>query len=126
MYQFPLQTLLMFSGGIGGARCCQATVKLLLDQSRLFQQSDHLGPDDLIQELLSDEATVIANWTTQFSPAIGANALVVVKLGLVGDRLQLSTECLFALAQRRHAPPQLFDRQESFLCRELKTASSAE
>ena len=36
-------------------------------------------------------------------------------VGLVGDRLQLSTECLFALTQRRHALPQLFDRQESFL-----------
>src|SRR5246500_422437 len=36
-------------------------------------------------------------------------------VGLVGDRLQLSTKRLFALVQPRHALPQLFDRQESFL-----------
>jgi hypothetical protein len=36
-------------------------------------------------------------------------------VGLVGDGLQLSTKPLFALAQPRHALPQLFDRQESFL-----------
>jgi hypothetical protein len=36
-------------------------------------------------------------------------------VGLVGDRLQLSTKRLFAPAQPRHALPQLFDRQESFL-----------
>jgi hypothetical protein len=36
-------------------------------------------------------------------------------LGLIGDRLQLSTECLLALTQHRHALTQLFDRQESFL-----------
>jgi hypothetical protein len=36
-------------------------------------------------------------------------------VGLVGDRLQLSAKRLFALAQHRHALPQLFDRQESFL-----------
>jgi hypothetical protein len=36
-------------------------------------------------------------------------------VGLVGDRLPLSTKRLFALAQPRHAIPQLFDRQESFL-----------
>ena len=36
-------------------------------------------------------------------------------IGLVSDRLQLHTEHLFTLAQRRHALPQLFDRQESFL-----------
>jgi hypothetical protein len=36
-------------------------------------------------------------------------------VGLVGDRLQLSTKCVFAMAQRRHALSQLFDRQESFL-----------
>ena len=36
-------------------------------------------------------------------------------VGLVGDRLQLSTECLLALTQHRHALTQLLDRQESFL-----------
>ena len=36
-------------------------------------------------------------------------------VGLVGDRLQLSTECLLALTQHRHALTQLIDRQEFFL-----------
>jgi hypothetical protein len=31
-------------------------------------------------------------------------------VGLVGDRLQLSTERLFTMAQRRHALAQLLDR----------------
>jgi hypothetical protein len=35
--------------------------------------------------------------------------------GLVGDCLQLSTERLFALAQRRHTLTQLLDRHECFL-----------
>ena len=80
MRQLPLQTLLTFLGWIGRARCCQPTIKFLLDQSRLFQQADHLGPDDLIEEILPDKAAVVANRAAQFSPAIGANALVVVNL----------------------------------------------
>src|SRR6266566_8862273 len=59
--QLPLQTLLTFPGWIGRARGCQATIEFLLYQSWLFQQSDHFGPDDLIQELLSDETAVVAN-----------------------------------------------------------------
>src|ERR1700740_2397002 len=80
MDQLPLQTLLPFSGGIGGARCDQPTVKFLLDQSWLFQQADHLSPDDLIEEFLSDEAAVVANRAAEFPPAVGADALVVVNL----------------------------------------------
>src|SRR6266487_6104103 len=36
-------------------------------------------------------------------------------VGLVGNRLQLSTECLLALAQHKHAVTQLLDRQQFFL-----------
>jgi len=36
-------------------------------------------------------------------------------LGLVGDRLQLSPECLLAMTQCRHAFTQLLERQEPFL-----------
>src|SRR5712664_1794721 len=80
MRQFPLQTLLTFLGRIARARGCQPAVKFLLDQGRVFQESDHLGPDDLIEEILSDQAAVVANRTAQFSPAIGANTFVVVDL----------------------------------------------
>jgi hypothetical protein len=50
MGQLSLQTLLPFSGGIAAARCYQPTIKFLLYQSWLFQQADHLSPDDLIEE----------------------------------------------------------------------------
>jgi hypothetical protein len=49
-------------------------------KGRVFQQADHLGPDNLVEQVLSNEATVVANRTAQFSPAIGPNALVIVVL----------------------------------------------
>src|SRR5437773_6688626 len=86
MGQLPLQTLLTFCGWIGSARCCQPTIKLLLYQSRLLQQADHLSPDELIEEFLSDEAAVIANWSAEFPPAIRSDAFVVVNLTCGGLR----------------------------------------
>src|SRR5215469_2805142 len=86
MGQLPLQTLLTFCGWIGSACCGQPAVKLLLYQSRLLQQADHLSPDDLIEDFLSDEAAVIANGSTKFPPAIGSNAFVVVNLTCSGLR----------------------------------------
>src|SRR5439155_592670 len=80
MRQLSLQTLLTFLSRIAGARDFQPTVQFLLDQRRVFQQSDHLRPDDLIEEILSDKAAVVANRTTQFAPAIGANTFVIVDL----------------------------------------------
>jgi hypothetical protein len=61
MRQFPLQTLLTFLGWIGRASGCQATIQFLLYQSRLFQEADHLGPNNLIEEILPDQAAVVAN-----------------------------------------------------------------
>ena len=52
----------------------------------VFEKADHLSPDDLIEELLSDEAAVVANRATEFPPTIGANALVVVNLACAGLR----------------------------------------
>src|SRR5467141_2045321 len=86
MRQLSLQTLFTFLGRIAQARCCQPAVKFLLDQRRIFQQSDHLRPDDLIEEILSDQAAVVANRTAQFSPAIGANTFVVVDLACARAR----------------------------------------
>jgi hypothetical protein len=51
-----------------------------------LQESDHLAPNNLIEEILPDQAAVVANRTAQFSPAIGANALVVVNLTRGGVR----------------------------------------
>jgi hypothetical protein len=50
MGQLSLQTLLTLSGWIRGSRRYQATIQFLLYQSGVFQQADHLSPDDLIQE----------------------------------------------------------------------------
>src|SRR5256885_9737012 len=63
---------------MGGARRRKPTVKFLLDQGGVFQQSNDFGPDDLIEQILADKAAVVANRTTQFSPAIGTNTFVVV------------------------------------------------
>ena len=46
--QLPLQTLLPFPGWIRSACGGQPAIKFLLDQSWVFEQADHLGPDDLI------------------------------------------------------------------------------
>jgi len=53
-----LQTLLTFSGWIRVTRCSQLTIQFLLYQSGVFRQADHLSPDDLIKEFLSDEAAM--------------------------------------------------------------------
>ncbi len=64
----------------------QPTIKFLLYQRGVFEQSDHLVPDDLIEQILPDEAAVIANRAAQFAPAIGANTFVVVDLACGGAR----------------------------------------
>src|SRR6266481_10057810 len=78
MREFPLQALFALFGRIRGARRCKPTVKFLLYQCGGFQQSNDFGPDNLIEQILADKATVVANRTTQFSPAIGTNTFVVV------------------------------------------------
>src|ERR1700687_5603075 len=78
MREFRLQALFALFGRIRGARRRKPTVKFLLDQCGVFQQSNDFGPDDLIEQILADKAAVVANRTTQFSPAIGTNTFVVV------------------------------------------------
>ncbi|MGA8618158.1 MAG: hypothetical protein WB660_06500 [Candidatus Sulfotelmatobacter sp.] len=73
----------------------QPTIKFLLYHSWVFEQADHFSPNDLIEELLSDEAAIVANRSPEFSPAIGANAFVVVNLACArlcrGSRKRLPT-----------------------------------
>src|SRR5579863_4258098 len=78
--QFSLQTLLALFRGIGCASRNQTSLEFLLDQGRVLKQSDHFRPDDLIEQILADVASIVAHRTAQFSPAIGANAFVVVNL----------------------------------------------
>jgi hypothetical protein len=61
----------------------------LLYERGVFQQPDHLGPYDLIEQILANKAAVITNRTAEFSPAIRANAFVVVDLA--GTRLRRCT-----------------------------------
>ncbi len=68
-----MQILLALFGRIGRSRCLQPTVKFLLYQRGVFQESDHLVPHDLIEQVLPDQAAVIANRAAQFAPAIRAN-----------------------------------------------------
>ena len=77
--QFPLQALLTFLGWIGRARGSEAAIQFLLDQRWVLEQADHLGPDDLVKQILPHHA-VIAHRTTQLAPAIRADAFVVVDL----------------------------------------------
>jgi hypothetical protein len=74
-----LQALLAFRAGIGRARCCEAAVQFLLDQCWVLKQADHLGPNDLVKQILPHHA-VIAHGATQLAPAIRADAFVVVDL----------------------------------------------
>ena len=64
----------------------EPTIQFLLDQTGLFEQSDHLRPDDLIEQLLSNEAAVVTNRAAEFAPAVGADALVIVDLTCAGLR----------------------------------------
>jgi hypothetical protein len=77
--EFPLQALLAFLAWIGRARCREAAVQFLLDQCWVLEQADHLGPDDLVKQILPHHA-VIAHRATQLSPTVRADAFVVVDL----------------------------------------------
>lgn len=78
--QLPLDTLFALLCGIGGARRGKPAIEFLLDQRRVLQQSDDLVPDDLIEQILAHEAAIVAHRTAEFSPAVRANALVVMEL----------------------------------------------
>jgi hypothetical protein len=64
--QLPRQTLLPFPGWIRTACGGQPAIKFLLDQSWVFEQADHLGPNDLIEQFLSNEAIIVATGPPSF------------------------------------------------------------
>lgn len=51
-----------------------------LEELLSLEQSDDLSPHDLIEEILPHQAGIGAYRTAQFSPAVRANAFVVVDL----------------------------------------------
>ena len=68
--QFSLQALFALFGRISIACRRQAAVEFLLDQRWILKQSDHLNPDDLIQQFLSHEASVVTHGAAQLSPPV--------------------------------------------------------
>ncbi len=60
------------------------------------RKSDYLAPDDLVKQILSDQAAVVTNRTAQFSPAIRTNAFVIVDLAC-GRLRRCARKCIAAL-----------------------------
>jgi len=56
-HQFPLQGLFALLGKIGGASDGEPTIQFLVNQGGVFEQPNHLGPDDLIQQVLPHGTT---------------------------------------------------------------------
>ena len=84
--QFSLRTLLALFGGIRCTCGHETTIEFVLDQSGIFEQPDDLRPDDLIEQFLAHQASVVAHGSAEFAPTIRADALVVVELPCAGDR----------------------------------------
>ena len=80
--QFPLQRLFALLGRIGIARCGEPAIEFLLDQRRIFEKPNDLGPDDAIQKILA-RRSVIAQRAAESPPPIRADAAIVVDLPLI-------------------------------------------
>src|SRR6266536_2249795 len=75
--QIPLHRLFALLRGIGGTSRVEPTIEFLLNQGRIFEQPNDLGPDDLIQQILPHGSVVTAG-TAEVSPPIRADAAIVV------------------------------------------------
>ena len=75
--QFALQRLLPLLCRIGRPRCRQPAIEFALDQVGIFQQTDNLIPDDMVEQVLADR-TIIAHWPAKMAPSVGTKASVVV------------------------------------------------
>ena len=63
-HEIALDPLFALFRGVGGARGGEPPIEFVLNERRILEQSDDLGPDDLIQEILS-HGSVVAAWTTE-------------------------------------------------------------
>jgi hypothetical protein len=75
--QIPLHRLFALLRGIGGTSRVEPTIEFLLNQGRIFEQPNDLGPDDLIQQILPHGSVVTAG-TAEVSPPIRADAAIVM------------------------------------------------
>ena len=76
-HQLTLHRLLTLFRRVGRARGRESAIKLLFDQRGILEQPNHLGPHDLIQQVLPD-GSVLADGTAEVPPAIRAKAAIVV------------------------------------------------
>ena len=66
---FTLQRLLPLFCRIGRPRGRQPAIEFALDQAGIFQQTDNLVPDDMVEEVLADW-TAIAHWAAEVTPSV--------------------------------------------------------
>src|SRR5712691_2798092 len=76
-HQIALHRLFALFRGVGGARSGEPPIEFVLNQRRILEQPNDLGPDDLIQEILS-HGSVVAARAAEVAPGIRANAAIVV------------------------------------------------
>src|SRR6266511_3743267 len=76
-HQIALHRLLALFRRVGGARSGEAPIEFLLNQGRILEKPNDLGPDDLIQQILPDSAVGAAG-TAEVPPSVRPNAAIVV------------------------------------------------
>ncbi len=76
-HQFALHRLFALFRGVGGARGSESPIEFVLNQSRILEQPNDLGPDELIQEILS-HGSVVAARAAEVPPGVRSDAAIVV------------------------------------------------
>ena len=102
-HQLSLHRLLTLLRGVGRARDREPAIKLLFDQRGILEQPHHLGPHDLIQQVLPDRS-VLADGATEVPPAVRAEAAIVVNQASArpGRRARERVPALAATHQALH------------------------
>jgi len=59
-HEIALHSLFALFRGVGGARGSEPPIEFVLNQRRILEQPNDLGPDDLIQQILSHGSVVTA------------------------------------------------------------------
>lgn len=95
--EVTLQSLAAAAGGVGGAQRGQPPLYLGLDQGGVFEQREHLRPDELVGVGQADGA-VAADTAFRATRAVGAGAAVVLAEDPVGASCRAAVVGIAALA----------------------------